>query len=160
MTRSCFSRINGVVKPRVGGVWKARFPSSHVMRHQKNSGRDTWGRLGFPGKGTNARWCGKTCISVNLTLSLRKWGASLVAQWLRIHLPTRGTRVRALVQEDPTCCGATKPVCHNYWACALQPASHNYGAREPQLLKPKCLEPTLRNKRSHRNEKPVHCNKE
>ncbi|XP_049571498.1 ubiquitin-like modifier-activating enzyme ATG7 isoform X5 [Orcinus orca] len=25
-----------------------------------------------------------------------------------------GTRVPALVQEDPTCCGATKPVCHNY----------------------------------------------
>ena len=39
---------------------------------------------------------------------------SLVAQWLRIHLPMQGTRVRALVQEDPTCCGATKPVCHNY----------------------------------------------
>ena len=39
--------------------------------------------------------------------------ASLVAQWLRILLPMQGTRVRALVQEDPTCCGATKPVCHN-----------------------------------------------
>ena len=25
-----------------------------------------------------------------------------------------GTRVRALVWEDPTCCGATKPVRHNY----------------------------------------------
>ena len=40
-------------------------------------------------------------------------GASLVAQWLRIHLPMQGARVRALVQEDPTCCGATKPVCQN-----------------------------------------------
>ena len=29
-------------------------------------------------------------------------------------------------------------------------------AREPQLLKPACLEPVLRNKRSHCNEKPVH----
>ncbi|KAJ8785411.1 hypothetical protein J1605_007008 [Eschrichtius robustus] len=36
-------------------------------------------------------------------------GTSLVAQWLRIHLPTQGTRVRALVQEDPTCRGATNP---------------------------------------------------
>ena len=36
------------------------------------------------------------------------------------------TWVQALVREDPTCCGATKPVCHNYWACALEPASHNY----------------------------------
>ena len=41
-------------------------------------------------------------------------GASLVAQWLRILLPMQGTRVRALVREDPTCHGATKPVCHNY----------------------------------------------
>ena len=39
---------------------------------------------------------------------------SLVAQWLRICLPTQGTRVRALVWEDPTCRGATRPVSHNY----------------------------------------------
>ena len=30
------------------------------------------------------------------------------------RLPMQGTRVRALVQEDPTCCGSTKPVRHNY----------------------------------------------
>ena len=41
-------------------------------------------------------------------------GTSLVAQWLRIHLPMQGTRVRALVWEDPTCRGATKPTRHNY----------------------------------------------
>ena len=41
-------------------------------------------------------------------------GTSLVVQWLRIHLSMLGTRVRALVQEDPTCRGATRPVCHNY----------------------------------------------
>ena len=40
-------------------------------------------------------------------------GASLVAQWLRICLPIQGTRVRALVWEDPTCRGATRPVSHN-----------------------------------------------
>ena len=39
---------------------------------------------------------------------------SLVAQWLRVRLPMQGTRVRALVQEDPTCHRATKPVHHNY----------------------------------------------
>ena len=52
--------------------------------------------------------------------------ASLVAQWLRIHLPMQETRVRALVREDPTCRGATKPVHHNYWARALEPLSHSY----------------------------------
>ena len=41
-------------------------------------------------------------------------GTSLVAQWLRICLPMQGTRVRALVWEDPTCRGATRPVSHNY----------------------------------------------
>ena len=40
--------------------------------------------------------------------------ASLVAQWLRVCLPMRGTRVRALVWEDPTCRGASGPVSHNY----------------------------------------------
>ena len=38
---------------------------------------------------------------------------SLVAQWLRVCLPMQGTRVRALVWEDPTCRGATGPVSHN-----------------------------------------------
>ena len=39
--------------------------------------------------------------------------ASLVAQWLRVCLPVQGTRVRALVWEDPTCRGAAGPVSHN-----------------------------------------------
>ena len=47
--------------------------------------------------------------------TIKKWvRASLVAQWLRVCLPMRETRARALVWEDPTCRGATKPVCHNY----------------------------------------------
>ena len=77
-----------------------------------------------------------------------------------ICLPMQGTRVRSLVWEDPTCCWATKPVHHNYWACALEPASHNYWACMPQLPEPTCVEPMLRNKRSHRNEKPAHRNEE
>ena len=70
------------------------------------------------------------------------------------------TWVRALVQEDPTRRSATKPVSHNYWACALEPRSQSYQARVPQLLKPAHLEPVLHNKRSHRNEKPARCNLE
>ena len=69
-------------------------------------------------------------------------------------------QVRALVREVPPCRGATKPVRHNYWACALEPACHNYWARVPQLLKPARLEPVLRNKSSHRNEKPAHRNED
>ena len=59
-------------------------------------------------------------------------GTSLVAQRLRIRLPMQGTRVLALVREDPTCHGATKPTCHNHWACALEPVSHSYWACAPR----------------------------
>ena len=71
-------------------------------------------------------------------------GTSLVAQWLRICLPMQRTWVQALVREYPTCCGATKPVRHNYWACALEPVCHNYWACMPQLLKPSRLQPVDR----------------
>ena len=48
-----------------------------------------------------------------MQLNIKKNRASLVAQWLRICLLMQGTRVRALVWEDPTCHGAAGPVSHN-----------------------------------------------
>ena len=57
-------------------------------------------------------------------------GTSLVVQWLRICLPVQGTRVQSLVQEDPTCHGATK-------ARAPQLLSLCSRAHEPQLLSPR-----------------------
>ena len=56
------------------------------------------------------------CLRDHHSLLLLKTviGASLVAQWLRICLPMQGTRVRALVREDPACRGAAGPVSHNY----------------------------------------------
>ena len=57
---------------------------------------------------------------------------SLMVQWIRL-LPVRGIQVWALVWEDPTRCGAAKPMCpYNYWS-------------------PHTLEPKLCN-----NEKPLH----
>ena len=56
--------------------------------------------------------------------------ASLVAQWLRVCLPMQGTRVRALVWEEPTYRGATRPVSHSYWACTS-------GACAPQQERPR-----------------------
>ena len=47
-------------------------------------------------------------------VSKSSYSASLVAQWLRICLLMQRTRFRALVWEDPTCRGATRPVSHNY----------------------------------------------
>ena len=51
--------------------------------------------------------------NVIIGMKIRSIGASLVAQQLRIRLPMQGTQVQALVWEDPTCRGATKPVRHN-----------------------------------------------
>ena len=86
--------------------------------------------------------------------------ASLVAQWLRVRLPMQGTRVRALVWEDPTCRGATGPMGHNYWACASgacalqQERPRRWEARAPRWR----VAPTCRNwrKPSHRTEDPTH----
>ena len=73
--------------------------------------------------------CRFNATSIEITM-----GTSLVAQWLRIRLPMQGTQVRSLVWEDPICRGATKPVHHYYWACALEPMCHNYWS--PHTLSP------------------------
>ena len=109
----------------------------------------------------------KGIVYSNNTVRISHLLTSLVAQWLRICLPMQGTRIPALVWEDPTCRGATKPVHHNYWACALEPASHNYWspqapttearvprARAPQQKKPPQWEahaPQRRVAPAHRN---------
>ena len=80
----------------------------------------------------DGNFCTFLNFAVNLELLLKRivLGASLVVQWLRVFLPMQGTWVRALVWEDPTCHGATKPVSHNYWACAS-------GACAPQQERPR-----------------------
>ena len=65
-------------------------------------------------KGGSKKNCGPTSHVIRRNFKNRHIGTSLVAQWLRIRLPMQGTWVRALAQEDSTCRGATKPVCHNY----------------------------------------------
>ena len=102
-------------------------PEHLVVPERKCS--NTGGTLkGQPDRDPNGQMENNLCNKINHDRTSR------VAQWLRICLPMQGTRVRALVREDPTCRGATKPMCHNYWACV------------PQLLKPASLEPLLRNK--------------
>ena len=62
--------------------------------------------------------------------------ASLLVQWLRIHLAMQGTQVPSLVQEDPTCVGQL-----SLSTITTEPESCNYGAHMPQLLKPVHLRP-------------------
>ena len=72
--------------------------------------------------------------------------------WRRTCLPGQGTRVWPLVQEEPTCRGATKPVRHN-WAWALESASCNHQAH-------RSLESMPCNRRTQHNEKPTRWNEE
>ena len=53
----------------------------------------------------------------------------------------QGTRVRALVREDSTCHGATKPERHNYWTCTLEPRAT---ATEPRAATTEARAPGAR----------------
>ena len=91
-------------------------------------------------------------------------GTSLVAQWLRILLAMQGVQVQALVQEYPTCRGATKPVCHNYWARATATEVFVSRACAPQQEKPLQWEARVTQwwvAATHRKyRKPVHSNED
>ena len=76
----------------------------------------------------------------NLFFKFIIFGASLVAQWLRVCLPIRGTRVRALAGKIPHAAERLGP-----WATITEPA---------------CLEPVLRNKRGRDGERPAHRDEE
>ena len=75
-------------------------------------------------------------------------GASLVAQWLRIACQCRGHGFEPWSRKISHAAEPLSP-----WATTTE-------AHVPQLLKPMRLEPVLRTKRSHHNEKPAHCNEE
>ena len=102
-------------------------------------------------------------------IKIDKQRTSLKLQRLRTHLPIRDTWVQSLIWDDPICPGAAKPLNHNSGSTPEQ-VSLNYRAHAPQLLKPVCLQPIHRNKRSHLknregerershcNEKPEHLN--
>ena len=79
---------------------------------------------------------------------------SLVVQWL-ICLPGL-----ILVQEDPICRKATKPLSHNYWDHILEPASCSYWAHKSQLPKSSCTRTCDPQQEKHHNEKPTHRNTE
>ena len=104
------------------------FPAGPVVKTSPSNAEDEGSIAGWGAKIPHASWpgnqnlewkqcCGEFNKDFKNGLHQKKkknsW-ASLVAQRLRICLPMQGTRVRALVWEDPTCCEATRPVSHNY----------------------------------------------
>ena len=88
-------------------------------------------------KETLACCCGECKLLQPLWKILRrllkklKVGVSLLVQWRWICLPMQETWFQSLIQEDPTGCRATKPMCHKYWACAPEPTSCDYWAHAP-----------------------------
>ena len=53
------------------------------------------------------------------------WGGLPGGSVAKNHLLMQETWIQPPTWKDPTCWGATKPLCHNYWACALEPGSRN-----------------------------------
>ena len=68
-----------------------------------------WIRYGYGESGGGIK--GKKLLK---GLKSKAAGASLVAQWQRIHLPMQETGIESLNQEDPIFHRATKPVHHSY----------------------------------------------
>ena len=106
----------------------------------------------YPRKSPNTR---SSLTEINLfpIFKTKKCFGCLGGSVVRICLPVQETWVGSLIQENPMCHGAAKPMHHDYWACALEPMSRNYWS----LL---TLEAMLHNRRSYQNEKPMHCNEE
>ena len=106
--------------------------------------------LGYPGRlhvfNRPLKWERNAKMWIRLTQWSKKkdiFSAYLVVQCLRICLAIQGPLVPSLVQGDSTCPGATKPLHHNHWSCALEPGSCSCWAQVPQVSKPVCLEPMV-----------------
>ena len=89
-------------------MWNLKYDTNELMYETEQTHRRRKQTCGCGGGGEGEGWSG------SLGLEGANYWASLVVQWLRVCLPVQGTRVRALVWEDPTCRRATRPVSHNY----------------------------------------------
>ena len=93
----CFGRERGIKKSRASSSTPERQP-------QKGRGAAAWHTVG----------ASYFLNDFHVVVIKRKVRASLVGQWIRIHLAMQGTPVQSMVPEDPICRGAAKPMCHNY----------------------------------------------
>ena len=87
--------------------------------------------------------------TLTLPLKKQKTRASLVFQWWKTRLPTQGTCVQFLVQEDFTCHEVTKP--ESLQVTTAESVGHNSWSLQ-------ALEAMLCNKSRHLHEKAAHCN--
>ena len=96
----------------------------HISSPELRNGEETWGfKVGrWAWGGVTHRIRKKTDVLLTSKSELPgRWnfqtkqclwyGTSLVVQWLRIRVARQGTPVGSLIWKDPTCHGATKPLC-------------------------------------------------
>ena len=84
----------------------------------KLGGRAIWGRIDTCTWMTESIHCSpETITTLLISYTQNKPGNPVV----KTRLPMQETRVQSLTWEDPTCRRTAKPVCHNYWAWALEP---------------------------------------
>ena len=102
--------------------WKPLHKTENLLKLTSKTGKESSLLLGY-----------RDFMDFNIKTQKR---TSLVVQWLGICLTLQRTLVQSLVREDSTCREATKPMCQDYWACALELMLHN--------------------KRSHCNKKSTH----
>ena len=94
-------------------IYSWRYSAGKAWASEKSGLQKTW--RDFPGG----------AVVRNLPTNAGDTGTVFSSRPLIAHIYL-ASYSRSLVWEDHTCHGATKPMHHNYRACALEPASHNY----------------------------------
>ena len=82
------------------------------------------------------------CVCYKSSSKNVHFGASAVAQWIKIHLPRQEVWVLSLVLEDPTCRGTHKLVNHKYCsprAWELQIPSTRAATTEARISQSPCF---------------------
>ena len=108
---------------------------------------DHWAGQG-PGEESGlGQWQGEQCREQDMVSFLQQKSPSSnlegggqqcpwQAQWSGIRLPMQEIQVLSPIWEGPTRLGSIKPVCHSYWACALDPGSPRASTTEAHAESP------------------------
>ena len=142
--------------PRVGHDWtepkestykKTHNKSYHMCRNLEYTPFKVINLICMPTITISPQQCDGSSSQSSKKKKKNSWWTSLVAQWMRNYLWMQRIWVWSLIRDNSTCCRATKPMWHKYWAHVPETASHYYWAHMSQLLKYAQLKPVRHNKR-------------
>ena len=100
-----------ICEPRLPGK-SCRLQRSRGLQRKEHAGGSQGGLVSHETEKNEGKVMRDRRPGVNRISKVDSLG--LVIQWLRTCLAMQGTPVRSLVQEDPTCDGATKPIHQSY----------------------------------------------